>query len=91
LTGFWGLVHKELLDVQKACERVETSRLNQWTYIPRPITPPPPTPSINSRAKTPLKAGQQTPSRTPKTNPNLRAFMAQKRKEMQSNEQLATT
>lgn len=78
--------------MKKACERVETSRLNGWNFVPRPITPPPPpTPAINTRTKTPLKSGQQTPNRTSKANPNLRAFMAQKRKEMQSNEQLSNT
>jgi len=92
LTGFWGLVHKELIDVQKACQRVEESRLSGWKALPRPLTPPPSTPptTASSRAtRAPLKSGSQTPGRTPKSNPNLRAFMAQKRREMKSSEQLA--
>ncbi|KAI6240997.1 hypothetical protein M3Y99_00410000 [Aphelenchoides fujianensis] len=90
LTGFWGLVHKELLDVQRTCGRVEDLRLNNWKSMPRPVTPPPTVPQ--NRVKTPARTGgPQTPSRTPKANanPNLRAFLAQKRKEMQSNESLS--
>ncbi|KAI6215021.1 hypothetical protein M3Y94_00336000 [Aphelenchoides besseyi] len=89
LTGFWGLVHKELLDVQRTCQRVEELRLNNWKSLPREATPPPTV--VQNRAKTtPAKPGPQTPSRTPKANPNLRAFMDQRRKEMKSNENLTS-
>ncbi|CAD5221076.1 unnamed protein product [Bursaphelenchus xylophilus] len=87
LTGFWGLVHAELEDIKRACGRVEAARLNAWQAVPRPSPPTSRTPAMK-RVQTANKSGTSTPTNrtpkpTPKTNPKLREFMAQKRKEMQ--------
>lgn len=82
LTGFWSIIIPELIDVQKACEKVERHRLNRGRLSTSSAVSSPRSPKFQPTCKIPAPRSvnaankKATPSRS---TPGLRKFLASKR------------